>query len=303
MSMRILLPVLCAAVLWGAAPAAQFKASTDLVRVYATVQDKSTRLVPDLKQEDFVVTDNGKAQPITQFSNEATPFSVIVMLDRSRSMFAHQFEIRDAAIAFVLKLMPDDKARIGSFGDYVGNRVVIRPAAFSSSKEELLEILRVPIALGQGSPVYISIDQSISALSNRDERRVVLIFSDGHDEASSSLMKVEFKDLVSRAREASVMVYAIGFTAVRERTGQAPEVTPPDKGLRLLADDTGGGYFDVRDPAELSDLFTRVVEELHRQYFLGFVPPVNDGKTHTIKVTVKKPDLVVRAKQTYVAPK
>jgi len=303
MRTRILLLSVGAALLWGAIPAAQFKASTDLVRVYATVQDKAKRLVPDLKQDDFVITDNGKVQPITLFSNEVTPFSVIVMLDRSGSMYAHQFEVRDAAIAFVRKLLPDDKARIGSFGDGTGNRVVIRPAAFSSSKEELLEILRVPIVRGEDSPVYISIDRSITALSNREGRSVVLIFSDGYDRPSPTLLPVALKDLVARVRETNVMVYAIGFTDVRERVGKPPEVTPPDKGLQLLADDSGGGYFEVRDPAELSDLFTRVAEELHRQYYLGFAPPANDGKIHTIKVTVKNPELTVRARQTYLAGK
>ena len=300
---RLLLPVVGAALLWSAIPAAQFKVSTDLVRVYATVQDKASRLVPDLKQEDFTITDNGKVQPIALFSNDIAPFSVIVMLDHSRSMYSHQFEMRDAAIAFVRKMLPTDKARIGSFGDGTGNRVVIKPPAFSSSQGELLEVLQVPIGLGQGSPVYISIDQSITALSNRDERRVVLIFTDGYDEPASTLLKVEFKDLINRVRETNVMVYAIGFTDVQQRTGKAPEITPPDKGLRLLAEDSGGGYFEVRDPAELTDLFTRVAEELHRQYLLGFAPPANDGKIHTIKVTTRRPDLIVRAKQTYQAGK
>jgi hypothetical protein len=77
------------------------------------VQDQATRLVPDLTQDDFVITDNGKEQPITFFSNEITPFSVVVMLDRSGSMFEHQYTIRDAAMAFVVRLLPDDQAQMG----------------------------------------------------------------------------------------------------------------------------------------------------------------------------------------------
>src|SRR5215203_1127622 len=96
-TMKALFPAALAAVLLSLThvDAFQFRSQTELVSVYATVQDSSTRLVPDLKQEDFVITDNGKEQPITFFSNELTAFSVVVILDRSGSMYQHQYVIRD----------------------------------------------------------------------------------------------------------------------------------------------------------------------------------------------------------------
>jgi VWFA-related protein len=301
---RIGLSLVASALILLAPPAsAQFRSSTELVSIYATVQDRSTRLVPDLTKDDFIVTDNGKAQPITFFSNEVTPFSAVVMLDRSRSMLPLQFVVRDAASEFIRRLLPGDKARVGSFGDFVGNRVMIEPPSFSSSKEELLEVLRAPIRAGNASPVWISIDQSISALRHLPGRRVVLIFSDGYDEPAPSIAAVTLKQLVERAREANVMIYALGFTEIEPREGRAPVVTLPHRGLRALADDSGGGYFEIADTADLAGTFTRVAEELHRQYWLGFAPPARDGKVHTISVTVKRPDMTVRARQSYVAPK
>ncbi len=284
------------------AEAFQFRSSTELVSVYATVQDKATRLVPDLKQEDFVITDNGKVQPISFFSNEVTPFSVVVMLDRSGSMYQHQFMIRDAAMSFIVRLLPDDQARIGSFGNFFGNRVVLSPPRFTSNKADLIDVLHVPVGLGGNSPVWISIDQSITALSGLDGRRVVLIFSDGHDEPVPTLMPVKLKDVMERARLTNVMIYALAFADVQRRQGRDPRVTPPDPGLRKLADDSGGGYFEVRDTEKLGELFTRVAEELHRQYWLGFAPPARDGKVHKIVVKVNRPDMTVRARQSYLAP-
>jgi len=282
--------------------AAQFGTRTELVWVYATVQDKGRRLVPNLTQDDFVITDNGKEQPITFFSNEVTPFSVIVMLDRSGSMYQHQFTIRDAAMAFIVRLLAGDKARIGSFGNYFGNRVVISPIAFTSNKADLIDVLRTPISTGGNSPVWISIDQSITSLSNLDGRRVVLIFSDGRDEPVNTLMPVKLKDVMERARLTDVMIYALGFADVQRRPGKDPKVTPPDPGLAKLADDSGGGYFEVRDTEQLGQLFSRVADELHHQYCLGFEPPAQDGKVHKIGVRVKHPDMTARARQTYVAP-
>jgi VWFA-related protein len=99
------------------------------------------------------------------------------------------------------------------------------------------------------------------------------------------------------------MIYALGFIDVQERSDGKPKITPPDPSLRQLADDTGGGYFELRDTADLTNLFTRVGEELHRQYRLAFVPPIRDGKVHLIQIRVTNKDLTVRARQSYVAPK
>jgi Ca-activated chloride channel family protein len=272
----------------------QFRSTTELVSVYATVQDQTSRLVPDLTQGDFVITDNGKEQPITVFSNDIAPFSVVVMLDRSGSLRNHQIVIRDAAMAFVVRLLPDDQARIGSFGDRPGNTVVISPPAFTSAKDALVDVLRPPVTVAGNSPVWYSIDQAITALTTQTGRRVVVIFTDGHDEPVPMPGLVDVQDLLHRVRQANVMLYALAFSDDRRRR--------PDPDLRKLADDSGGGYFEVTDTERLGPLFTRVAEELHRQYWLGFVPPLHDGKAHRIDVKVKRPGLTVRARQTYIAP-
>ena len=282
--------------------ASQFRSSTELVSVYTTVQDQSSHLVPDLTQEDFVITDNGKEQPITFFSNEITPFSVVMMLDRSGSMWNNQYVIRDAAMAFVVRLLEDDKARIGSFGDGPGNTITISPADFTSNKDDLVKILQPPTGPLGNSPVWMSINQSVTALSGQTGRRVVLVFSDGRNEPAPAQISVSMKDLVDRVRLADVMVYAIAFNEVTRRTGEVPRITRPDPDLRKLAEDSGGGYFEVTDAEHLGPLFTRVAEELHRQSWLGFAPPARDGKIHRIEVKVKKPGMTARARQTYVAP-
>jgi Ca-activated chloride channel family protein len=286
-----------------AAPGQQgvFRSGTEMVPIYATVKDATGRLVPDLVQEDFVVLDNGREQPLAVFSNDIMPFSVVVMLDRSGSMFQHQHAIRDAATAFVRQLRPQDQARIGSFGNYVGNRIVIAPLRFTPDHDTLIETLRVPIGTGGNSPVWMAVDQSIAALHDLDGRRVVLLFSDGHDQPARSLMPVDLRQISTRLRDTEVMLYAVGFTEVQTGGGRT-RVTPPHDGLRQLADESGGGYFEVRDPATLPAVFSRVAEELHRQYWLGFAATANDGRVHRIEVRVRRPGLTVRARQSYVAP-
>lgn len=75
----------------------------------------------------------------------------------------------------------------------------------------------------------------------------------------------------------------------------------PDPGLKLLADDGGGGYFELRATDNLGVTLARVAEELHRQYTLGFRASALDGKVHTLDVRVNHSNMTVRARKTYLA--
>jgi len=77
--------------------------------------------------------------------------------------------------------------------------------------------------------------------------------------------------------------------------------TKPDKGLKKLAAETGGGYFELTQAADLNSTFTKVADELHRQYVLGFSPKVLDGKLHKLDVRVKQLGMTARARKTYLA--
>jgi hypothetical protein len=79
--------------------------------------------------------------------------------------------------------------------------------------------------------------------------------------------------------------------------------TRPDRGLRKIAEETGGGYFELKEKesAELGPTFARVAQELRAQYVLGFSPAVMDGKVHKLEVRMKRADLNARARKSYLA--
>ena len=77
----------------------------------------------------------------------------------------------------------------------------------------------------------------------------------------------------------------------------------PDPGLARVAEETGGGYTEIRFGQDLIAAFTRVADELHRQYAIAFEPAKLDGKTHKLEVRVKKPGMKARARKSYVAAK
>ncbi|MDH4066259.1 MAG: hypothetical protein OEW19_17795, partial [Acidobacteriota bacterium] len=77
----------------------------------------------------------------------------------------------------------------------------------------------------------------------------------------------------------------------------------PDPGLARVAEETGGGYTEIRFGQDLAAAFTQVADELHGQYLLGFAPPKRDGKVHDIDVRVSQRGLKPRARKSYVAPR
>jgi VWFA-related protein len=310
-------------------PSPSFTAATRTVAVYATVTNAQRRLVPDLSRDDFTIDDNGKRQTLTVFSNDEQPITVVMLLDRSGSMKPNFALEEQAAEAFVRAMGPADKARLGSFGTHIQ----IDPPEFSSDRDALLKILRTELQTDGPTPLWNAVDTAIDKLILEPGRRVVLVFTDGVDmPLNFSGRNKSLKDVMKRAEERDVMVYAIGLAGetgmpdLRGRTpdrsgrggvapggigglggrgfgGDRPQLEKPDEGLPKIAAATGGGYFELMSARDLPATFARVADELHHQYSLGFTPEKLDGKMHDLTVRTSQPDLTVRARQRYLASK
>jgi len=73
--------------------------------------------------------------------------------------------------------------------------------------------------------------------------------------------------------------------------------------LRSLAEKTGGRIYRADDLAEVPQVFTAITDELGRQYSLGYYPKgeAQPGERRDIKVQTRVPNLVVRARESYIA--
>ena len=276
----------------GAQQAPVFRSASQTVAIYATVTDRDGRLVPDLQQEHFEVLDNGTPQPLTIFKSDVQPITVVTMLDVSGSMTLNLDRLKVAAEQFVLRLLPDDQARIGSFSD----RINIYPSGFTNNRDQLIRILQNDMGFGNPTHLWDAIDESMTALIDESGRRVVLVFTDGEDQKSR---RVGFDEVLARAQTEEFMIYAIGMESYLPAINLR---TRPDRKLRQLAEETGGGYFELKERDDLNSTFTRVADELHRQYVLGFDVPDLDGTVHTLDVRVKVAGMTVRARKSYMAP-
>lgn len=266
-----------------------FQTAARTVPVYATVTDATGRLIPDLEQADFEILDNGRPVTISLFENAIQPITVVVMLDTSGSMTMNLDLLKQAATQFVIRLLPTDRARVGSFSD----KIRIAPADFTNDRDALMRILRDDIQFGNPTALWDATWAGMEALRDIQGRRVVLVFTDGADTYSRHSQG----DVLARARDEEFLIYAIGLRS--QTRGQG--VTRPDRGLKKVAEETGGGYFELMRTDELNSTFTRVAAELHSQYVLGFTPQAMDGKVHALDVRIRKPGLLARARKNYVA--
>jgi len=274
----------------GAQQEQTFKATTQIVSVPSTVLDSQGRLVPNLEQDQFTILDNGKPQEITFFQNETQPFTVVVMLDYSASMTSSLDLLRAAAEQFLLRMLPQDKGQVGAFSDKIEFS-----GTFTNDRDDLISALR-DLQYGNPTRLWDAVDSSIDMLKAVDSRKVVLVFTDGDDTYS----KAGFGTVLDHAKQNEVMVYAIGLQS-QYFNGQRVVRSQPDRSLRKIADETGGGYFELKKTDELAPTFTRVAQELHSLYTLGFSPATLDGKEHKLEVRMKQAGMNARARKTYIA--
>src|SRR3984893_398928 len=96
-----------------------FRTGTQVVSLFVTVADVQKRLVPDLTKDNFQIFDNEKPQTVSYFDNSIHPINVVVMLDTSGSMTLTIDLLKQAAEQFLIRLLPDDKAKLGAFNDKI----------------------------------------------------------------------------------------------------------------------------------------------------------------------------------------
>jgi Ca-activated chloride channel family protein len=293
-SSRVAVAILCAlAVVPAAALLAQqptFRAGVRAVSLFVTVFDAQRRLVPDLTESEFEIYDNDKPQTIVLFDNKIQPVTVVVMLDTSLSMTGSMRLLQQAAEQFVIRLLPDDKTKIGAFNDKIEVS-----HEFTNNRDQLVSAIK-DVDFGNATRLWDALITGLDELKGLDGRRVILVFTDGDDQGS----RAGLGSVVDRARAEEVMVYAIGLES-DYFDGQSRVRTKPDGGLKKLAEETGGGYFELEKNTELTSTFTKVAQELHSQYVLAFEPQRLDGKVHRLAVKLKQPGMTARARRSYLA--
>ena len=267
---------------------------TDLVAVPVSVLDSRRRQVPNLKAEDFVLTDEGRKAKIDYFASGAEHVALLFAIDASGSARDIIVQQRSAALALLSRFGRGSRVAVLHFGDFVRLSV-----PFTTNSEGAQNSFNYKPKDNTGTAIFDAAATAVRAFDGSGgfstERRIVILISDGLDTLSST----SYKTVIEAARLRGVSFYVIHFPLFSPRNGAlAPR--PPSKGFRELADQTGGHYFrignarsalDPRAHYDLTPVFQAIEDDLRGQYVLGFCPDEGsrDRKTHLIAVSVSKP--------------
>ena len=309
------------------------KVETNLVTMPVSVLDRDGRFISGLTQQDFQIFENGVQQKIEYFQSVEQPFTVILMIDVSPSTQFKINEIQDAAISFVNQLRRDDKVQVISFDERVH---ILSPV--TNDRRVLQNAIR-QTEFGDGTSLYEAVEFVIERqLKQIPGRKAVVLFTDGVDTTSR---RANYQTTIRESEESEALFYPIRYDTQSDMNGgngggtnyprrqptgiggilgtilgggnvkigrgggggagsSSAEYEKGKKYLEDLARNSGGRSFEARN--NLNAAFSGIVEELRRQYSIGYYPETvgKIGDRKQIRVRVMRANLVVRAKTSYV---
>ena len=331
----------CLAVSIAASPAPQQQKKTkddqtiriavEMVSLPVVVTTRDGQRITDLKKEDFQVFEDGVPQEISGFAPTDEPISVALALDTSGSTEQKLARIQNEAIHFVNLLHPDDSVAIVSFAQEVNlleDFTIDRDRNAYGIKET---------RPGGWTVLYEAVWLALEdVLKPVQERKALVLFTDGVDTASR---KASQKETLELAKETRATIYAVYFNTERDLYSRQPGPTvggiplpggpsiirsgPPIYGpggpgsstieymagreyLKKLAEFSGGAVFDALQMDDLGPTFEQIAKELASQYSVGYYSTntKRDGKFRKVEVKViTQPGMVARTKKGYYAPK
>lgn len=275
----------------------------DLRQLYVTVT-RDGEPVRGLGRNDFTVLDDGRPQELITFAGGDVPFTAVLLIDASASMFGDKLEAaRAGAAAFIDGMHELDEGKVTVFSDVIQNST-----PFSGAREVLTAGFTG--ARGQGgTAVNDNLYTALKLLESRQGRRLVVLLSDGIDSHSV----LDGDAVLASARRSRAMVYWIRLLEPgRSADDDEPQMvsawrTPADyrrqaAALRELVELGGGRIIPVHTSAEIEPVFVGILRELRAQYALGYYPDARrrDGSWRRVKVRVENPGAEVRTAGGYL---
>jgi len=276
----------------------------ELQQVYVTATRDGKRVL-DLERDDFTILDEGRPEGLVTFARGNVPFTAVLLIDSSASMYGSKLEAaRAGATAFIQGMRELDRGKVIVYSDVIQNGT-----AFSGIREVLTAGLIGATGQG-GTAVNDNLYTALKLLERRQGRRLVVLLSDGIDTHSA----LDGLDVLDHARRSQAMVYWIRLLKADENADSVDGHdmasawrTPPDyrrqtASLVELVELSGGRIIPARTPSEIEEVFTEILLELREQYALGYYPTKqrNDGSWRRVKVKIDRRGVKVRTHEGYI---
>ena len=268
------------------------KVDSSLVVLNTTITDARGLPVAGLKQSQFKVFEDGQEQKIDFFDAEKTPFAAVILIDTSGSMEARMSMARSAAINFLDGLRPDDVTAIYNFDTKVS---LVQDFSNSRDITERIFDLKADGYTALNDAIY----KAAQELEKRPEKRkAIIVLSDGADNKSGRSADKVLKAVLA----SNLTIYTIDMSTVE--TGGKDRMQNQGA-LKNFAEKSGGTFIPTPGGAAMRAALKNIVEELGTQYTLGYQPmnTKKDGKWRAIEIKVARPNLNIRSRKGYNAPK
>jgi Ca-activated chloride channel family protein len=271
-----------------------------VVEVTLTVRDERGNLVSDLDASDFVVREDGRAQPLQVFAPAAAPaereelaLNLGMLFDTSESMRKELRLSQESAIRF-LDSIPRARDLVLIFFDQD-----IRISRYNSENQQGIFERILDTKSGGNTALFDAIAIYLSRVAETAGRKVLVVFTDGDDTTS----RLRAEEVVRLVRSNAVTIYPVAFGG--QHAPGSVERMRARAFLNELAASSGGQIFQPSASKELAGIYQKILDELGSQYVLGYVSdnPARDGKLRRLTVEVKRPGLRVRHRPGYYAPK
>lgn len=251
------------------------RSSVNVVLVPVVVR-RDGDFVERLEADDLRLRVDGRPIPIETFEYGRAPLGLVILQDLSGSMAGKELEISRAGLHRLLEgVRPRDELAVATFAG--GNTRVEVP--FTSDRQTLEESLAIWEGFGT-TGLYDAVAwlPHLSTAATR-RKRAALLVTDGVDNASA-MPPEEARSIVRRAE---LPVYVLGLETSGGKTDD--ETFRYSDLLENLAEATGGSYHPVRSTAEAEEAVAEILEQLRRQYVLGF-SVLDRGPTRTRRIEV-----------------
>lgn len=278
----------------------QFRVDVRRVHVDVFVTRDGAAVV-DLRAENFEVYDDGKRQEVELVNVASIPQTFALVLDESGSISGRKRELlQEAAHDFARRLRVEDELTVLSFAERVSLRQPLRldPSGIDESAYE--------IRGGGWTALNDALFLTMTYLRNARGRPIMLVFSDGMDNASWA----RGDDVLQAARANEVVVYAVKAD-VGEQLSQTGGALAPggssglsSRMLDELTELTGGRSVAASRPDAIGEAFQGILSEVSARYLLVFSPDENASPGwHELRVRVGGGGGgAVRARKGYYVP-
>ncbi len=286
--------------------------AVDQVFLSVTARAHGGGFVKNLTRKDFKILENGIEQEIVNFTQEAVPVSVVLLIDASGSTRFSHLAIRQAALRFAKSLSEEDRIAIITFND--APRLILDWTSSLNKVRYALETIYAKGPTVMNDALYVTFDD---LLKDVEGKTAVMMLTDGVD--TRSLVRLE--DATELAMRSEAIVYTASkldeYWAMaiqqRQQFRAHGRLVPNEltdsyilearKGLRRLADLTGGRVLESQAFSSLTEVYEDVAEELKNQYYLSYVPTNQrkDGSWRELEVRPLRLGVVVKTRSGYYA--